>query len=264
MASELTLDWSSLVKIIPLCLEFRERALRHEDIDLRDAASRVGTVFGVDDIDQFAVQKIRAAMENGLADAFRSSDAKELAGLFAANARPVMELIARYAQGKLTAEKLIAGLNELCFSNVEKMQLILEEAIGVPDAVAEFLTGKLGPYLVSLYAFAAAYKIYERADQDAALAYERRLEIEQLANEAIAELKRQRSEMEDLVESCLLDQLEPFSEGIAAMDQAVLDCNDDEYIAANAELWRLFRRGTQYETAAEFDGLMLSEDAFRL
>lgn len=264
MASELALDWSSLVKIIPLCLEFRERALRHEDIDLYDAASRVGTVFGVDDVEQFAVQKIHAAMENGLADAFGSSDAKELAGLFAANARPVMELIAKYAQGKLTAEKLIAGLNELCFGNVEKMQLVLEGAIGVPDAVAEFLAGKLGPYLVSLYAFAAAYRIYERADQDAALAYERRLEIEQLANEAIAELKRQRSEMEDFVESCLLDQLEPFSEGIAAMDQAVLDCDDDEYIAANAELWRLFRRGTQYDTAAEFDGLMLSTDAFRL
>lgn len=264
MADELKLDWSALVNLMPICLKFRDQIQCGEAIDLRSAANDVGAALGVSDIDQFAVQKIRAAMESGLEGAFDSRDTKELAKLFAANARPVMQLTLKFVKGDITSSGLIANLNDLCFGNVESIQKVLQRSLGVSGEAADFLASKLGPYLTSIYAFAAAYRIYERAAQDATLAHERRLEIEKLANESIAELKEQRSEMEHFVESSLLDQLEPFDEGMKAMAQAVLENSDDEYIVANTGLWQLFGREVQYETTKEFDSLMLSEDAFRL
>lgn len=263
-ANELNLDWSALVRLVAVLVKFRDQVIQGDDFDLRGAANEVGGALGVDDIDQFVVQKLRAAMENGLAGAFDARDSSELAELFAANARPVMQLVLKFVGGDISASALIANLNELCFGNVESMKQVLQRSLVVPSETADFLASKFGPYLTSIYAFAAAYRVYERAAQDAASARERRLEIERLANESIAELKRQRNEMEHFVESYLLDRLEPFNEGMKAMVGAVLDDSDAEYIAANAGLWRLFGREAQYETVEEFDALMCSEDVFRL
>ena len=70
--------------------------------------------------------------------------------------------------------------------------------------------------------------------------------------------------MEQLVDTYLLDRLLPFAEGMTAMDQAVLDGDDNRFIEANAELWQLFGRDAQYKSADEFEALMLSEETFRL
>lgn len=264
MTGERKLDWMSLVNLLPICLDFRDRILRGDEVDLRGVANDVGAALGIGDIDQFAVQKIQAVMGEGLTGAFDPGIAEEIAELFAVNALPIMELMVGFSEGKVTGSGLISHLNDLYFGNAQNMQEVLRRAIGVPDEIASFLAGKFGLCLVSVYSFAAAYKVYERAAQDAALAYEHRLEIERLANEAIAELEKQRNEMESFVESYLLDRLEPFTRGISAMNQAILDDDDDAYIAANAGLWQLFGREAQYKTAEEFDDLMLSEDTFKL
>ncbi len=70
--------------------------------------------------------------------------------------------------------------------------------------------------------------------------------------------------MEGFVDTYLLNRLEPFQEGLSAASRAILDNDDDAYIAANNKLWDIFGRESQYENAKEFDDLILSEEVFRL
>ncbi len=175
-----------------------------------------------------------------------------------------MSLAFEFARGEVDSRKFASTLNGLCLENVASLESMLQQALGIPTELSGFLAQKLGPYLVSMYAFAAAYKIYARAAADAQLARDRRIAIERLANEAVGQLQRQRAEMEGFVDTYLLNRLEPFQEGLSAASRAILDNDDDAYIAANNKLWDIFGRESQYENAKEFDDLILSEEVFRL
>lgn len=258
------LDWSALLELMPLCLKCRGQFLQGEDVDLREVAEGVGAAFGVDDIDKFAAQKLGAAMRDGFGQGFDGQSADALASIFAANAKPVMSLVIEFARGQTDSRKFVTSLNGLYLENAASLESVLQQVLGVPAELAELLAQKLGPYLVSMYAFAAAYKIYACAAADAQLARDRRVEIERLASEAIEQLQKQRTEMEDFVDACLLNRLEPFQEGLSAASQALLDDDDDAYIAASAKLWDIFGRESQYGNAREFDDLILSEEVFKL
>ncbi len=264
MSDSVQLNWSSLLQLVSLCSQFKEQREKGEKVDLHDAAHKVGAAFGIEDIDKAAVQKVQTVMESGFAQGVDEASAKALASLFASSAKPVMTLVVGFAKGDKQPVDFVAGLNKICFGKVEEMQSLLQNGLGVPDETANFLAGKLGPYLVSVYAFAAAYNIYQQAAQDAALAREHRFEIERLTAESIRQLKQQRAEMEQMVDGYLLNRLLPFAEGMAAMDQAVLDGDDNRFIETNAELWQLFGRDAQYKSADEFETLMLSVETFRL
>lgn len=264
MGDDIRVDWAALLDLFPACMEFRDQALSGEEVDLHEVADRVGAAFGISDVDAFVASKVKDAMQDGFAEGLNGPEAKALAGLFASSCKPIMSLVMQFARGGMSAPELLDGMNNICVGNVDKMQTLLQRGLGVPDKTAEYLAGKLGPYLVSVYAFAAAYKIYAKAAKDAELARERRIKIERLANESIAQLQAEREEMDCFVDACLLDKLQPFSEGMAAMDQAVIDSDDDGYIAANARLWELFGREAQYKNADELDALMQSDEVFRL
>ena len=264
MSEAIQFDWSSLEKLLPLCLEFAEQVRKKEAIDLQEAAKKLGEAVGVDDIDKFVKAQINEALSDGLAQAFDKKESAAIAALFAKQCKPVMSLVVQLAQGKMSAADFLAALNKINFSMVEDLQPILEKMLNLSSESSQILADKFGPYLISVYCFAAAYKIYQSAARDAKLARERRLEIERLSNEAIAQLRAERAEMNALVDGYLLDRLMPFSEGIAAMDDAILENDDDGFIRANAELWELFGRNAQYHSAEEFDDLMLSDEAFRL
>ena len=258
------LDWSALSKLLPLCLECKERLLQGEEIDLREIAEGVGATFGVDDIDEFMAQKLGAALSDGFSQGLGGQSAEALANIFAASAKPTMSLAFEFVRGEVDSRKFASALNSLCLENVASLESTLQQALGIPTELSDFLAQKLGPYLVSMYAFAAAYKIYARAAADAQLARDRRIAIERLANEAVGQLQRQRAEMEGFVDTYLLNRLEPFQEGLSAASRAILDNDDDAYIAANNKLWDIFGRDSQYGNAKEFDELILSEEVFRL
>ena len=258
------LNWENAGQLLTLLVEFKARKDAGDAIDLKDAASKVGQALGIENVDEFAQKAISESLGSGFGDVFVDEQAKELVAIFAGMCKPAMSLVAQYAQGEINPPQLFGSLDKLCLENTEGLQTVLQQSLGIPDESANLLADKLGPYTISVYCFAAAFKIYQKAANDAALAKERRIEIERMADEAIALLRDQRSEMEALVNGYLLDRLEPFAAGVAAMDEAVLACDDDGYIAANAQLWDLFGRNAQYRSADEFDDLMLSEETFKL
>ena len=258
------LDYAALTRLLPLCIEFAEKKHAEETIDPHEAISRIGKEFGIQDVDKFAVDQLQKALTEGMGLAFENADATEIAAVFAKNSGPVMTAAVKFAQKATDKAELVRTLNELCLGSTAELQAILQKSLGIPDSLADSISNKLGPYTVSVYCFAAAFKIYKSAAADAEAARERRIEIECLANEAIAKLKAERAEMDKLLSDWMLDRLLPFSEGVQAMDRAILEDDDDAYIAANAGLWNLLGREAAYSTASEFDNLMLSDEAFRL
>jgi len=264
MSETLQLDWSALEKLLPLCADFVKQKREGTDVDLRETIDEIGRALGIEDVEAFVADQLRAAMEAGLGQVMNGKDAATIAALFAENSKPIMELVIKFATGGSDAVDFVRALNKICFSSTEKLQFILQHSLGITDQAAASLAGTFGPYLVSIYCFIAAFKIYQRAAKDAQLAKERRIEAERLSQEAIACIKAEREEMNNLLSKFMLDRLLPFDEGIIAMDQAILDDDDGGFMRANAELWKVFGREAQYSNASEFDDLMLSDEAFKL
>lgn len=264
MSTEIQLSWSALDTLIPLCLELKERLGNKENIDFQDVASKVGSAFGIEDVDEFIKEKVRQGLERGFGTVLDGEDSKKLSALFAGLCKPVMTFVFRYVKGEANASQLLRSLEDLYARNAADMQHVLEQELGISGEAAELLAGKIVRCLVSVHCFAGAYKIYQRAAQDAELARQHRLEIERLSAEAISRLKAERQELESRLDEFLLSRLDPFDAATMAMDQAIVDDDDDGFVSANAELWELFGRKAQYRSAAEFDGLMSSDEAFKL
>ena len=254
----------TLARLLPLCVQFCKEYKETKTVDLQAAADKVGSVFGIEDVNAFA----QAKLENGLIEGFKfamsEEDAKELTAVFADTFEPAASAIHSFAKGGCASGELLNTLNELAANSTDSIQAILQNSLGIPDELADLLSEKLGPYTVSVYCLAATYKIYRKCAQDAALAKEKRIEIERRCNGAIAQIKAERAEMEKLFNTYMLDNLPAFSDSVSAIDQAILDNDDDGFIAANADLWELFGRKCQYRTAQEFDDFMLSDEAFVL
>ena len=264
MDDSIKLSLSALERLLPLCLEFAHQISEGQSPDVPSLAKKVGESLGIPDIGEYMKRHFAGDMKDGLQLIFDAKDAKAVATIFAKMCKPTMELIYSYVQGGKDAADLMAGLNEICFAHGDALCAALQSALGVPAGVADALANKFGPLAVSIYCFAGTFKIYQKAAKDAAIAKAHRLEVERLCNESIARLKDERAKMDALLQEYMLDRLLPFSEGVAAIDQAIIDGDDDGYIKANAQLWKLFGRDAQYRDATEFDKLMLSDDAFRL
>ena len=264
MEDALQFEWSALEKLLPLCIKFAKQKHQEGEIGLHEAVKEIGNVFGIEDVDKFAVDQLRNALEKGLGQSLGEEEALAIATVFAKNFKPVMKLIVQFAKGENDSVQLITGLNSIHFGSIDELQTVLQKALGVPDPMADALAGQFGAYLVSVYCFAAAFKIYKDAARDAKIAKEHRIEVERLSEKAVAHLKNERAHMSELVCAYLLDRLLPFNEGLVAMDQAILDDDDDGYIRANSELWKTFGRKPQYTNSSEFEDLMLSDEAFKL
>lgn len=264
MEESLQFDFNALAQLIPICLEYKSRKAQGENANLEDTIRRAAQAVGVEDVDAYVQGKIAQALNAGLGEAFDEQQASALAHALAGVYAPVGRALVEFARGKTDARALRSTLDEICRSNTDQMQRLLQNALGINDELADYIAARCGAYTVTLLCFAAALKICQAAARDARIAREQRIEIERMCNEAIAQLKAQRKEGDALLSAYMFDQLTPFANGIAAIDRAIIDNDDDGYIAANAELWKLFGRESQYRTADEFNDLMLSDEAFKL
>lgn len=264
MDSSISLNWSAAVNLIPLIYEYKGKFSDLTTDDMHELASKVGSVFGLDDVDGFIQHAVESSMFN-VVDAIGGEEgAHAVASVFSSICGPVMSHVVAYAQGDIGKTDFFGGLNGIVFGCVDELGRGLTQALGIDPDAAELIAGKLGPRTVSVYCFVAVFKIYQQAAHDATAARERRLEAERLSREAVERLREERAEMQRVVSAYMLDRIPVFSEGVSAMDQAILDNDDDGYIAANAMLWTLFGHEAQYQNAQEFDDLMLSDGAFKL
>ena len=264
MNDDIQLHWPSAEALLPIVLEFKDKVKSDEELDLHEATSVIAQQFGIDDIDAVAEEQLHKTIQKGLGVGIDNESAKVIADVFSKASGPIMKSVLDYSWGKVKPEDLIESLESIRQANVADIQNTLQKTLGIPNDTANTLSKIFGGYLVSIYCLAATYKIYQKAAQDAEIAKEHRIEMERLSHETVVELKSQRLKMEKMVNTYLINRLLPFDAGINAMDQAIAESDNDGFVRANAELWKLFGRDAQYTSAAEFDDLMASSETFRL
>lgn len=257
----------SLKKLFPIVKDFFEKKKAGEDIDLTETAKAVAAALGINDIKQY----VEVKLADGLSGLFDEETAKEVATIAAAMAMPAGKAMMQFVEmGKAKdlnkeSAKLLDTFDKLLSDYSDALQSAIQSGLGFdlpPEALS--IAEKFSLGTLSVYCFAAAFGIYQKAAEDASAAKDLRIEYEQHRDAAMAELISRRAKLQEFVDSYLGSYLSPFAAGIAAMDEAVFAGDDDGYIRANAQLQELFGYKAQYQTAQEFDDLMLSDETFRL
>ena len=107
-------------------------------------------------------------------------------------------------------------------------------------------------------------KTLQEAISDYQEAKEDRIRIQKECEEHIQILTEYRNEIETEVTVYLVDNLTVFNEAFDQMDDAILNNDSDAYIDANAKIQNQLGKDMQFHSQDEFDGLMGSDDDFKL
>ena len=121
----------------------------------------------------------------------------------------------------------------------------------------------LSPSIVAFVCFTEVYKISMSVMDDAEMAYENRLKVEQECAASIENIRHYREQMEDIVSQYLSDKIERFEAGFSAMDEAILNNDTEGYIKGNATIQEALGYKPRFTNQEEFDDLMLSDEAFK-
>lgn len=95
-------------------------------------------------------------------------------------------------------------------------------------------------------------------------AREERIRIQKQCDEQIRILTEYRNDIESEVAGYLVSNITVFDEAFSQMDQAVINNDSDAYIEANSKIQDKLGKESQFNSQDEFDGLMDSDDDFKL
>lgn len=211
-------------------------------------------------------------IENGLKqikfENISSLGNKQFAKQLVDAAKNVENVIVRYCHSEIDEVELIS---RLCKSGILDVGQAFIQAAGINLAeVKDQIHTALGDVkgasvlLISFYASAAAYKMLNEALQEAAEMREERIRIEEECNQSIELMRQYRMQMSASVSDYLFIRSETFNEGVAAMDQAIMDGDINGFIRGNTIIQEILNYKIQFRNQDEFDMLMESDTAFVL
>ncbi len=252
---------NELINLLPILLEFIEKKGAKETVDPEETVRKIAKAFGISDLAEFTSGKIAAALSEQIGE----ENAKKLASIIVSIGIFVAKNVSDYVKGNLSPNDLVNNLDGLYADKTGMLIDVVKSsfAIELPPGT-EKLLARYSLDALAVYCFITAYKIYEKASDDARIAHENRLVIERRCRESVAGYERYHLEMETLVDKYLGTRIDFFESGINAMDSAILADDADGYIAANASLQESLGRHQQFHTQKEFDDLMGSDDVFKL
>lgn len=261
MEDAISIGPNELINLLPILLEFIEEKGAKETIDPEETVRKIAKAFGISNLAEFASGKIAAALSEQIGE----ENAKKLASIIVSIGIAVAKNVSDYVKGSLSPIDLVSNLDGLYADKTGMLVDVVKSSYKIElSPEMEELLKRYSLDALAIYCFIAAYKIYEKASDDAQIAHENRLVIERRCKESIAGYERYRFEMETLVDKYLGTRIGFFESGIDAMDSAILADDTDGYIAANASLQESLGRHQQFHTQKEFDDLMRSDDVFKL
>lgn len=212
------------------------------------------------------------ALENGLKQVkFRDVSklgTEEFAEKVIEAVKKVESAVAAYCRADIDEVALIsrlgeAGVLDVAQSFLQACGVDVAKVKGQVQAVLEDFTS-VGILLVSFYASAAAYKLLREALQDAAVAHENRIQVEEECAKSIERMRSYRERMNAAVSDYLFVRAETFNAGVAAMDQAILEGDVNGFLRGNVAIQEMLNYKIQFHNQEEFDALMDSDEAFVL
>lgn len=184
------------------------------------------------------------------------------------SAKDIEKVVRQYLNGELRPEQLI---NALCDTGIVKIVEEMISSAGVDwNTVKEGVSNvskdipRLAVAMMSVCAFAEAYKILKSALDDATITREQRILVEKQCTESIEMMRQYRLQMNEIASNYLFEHADAFNKGIAAMDRAILEGDINGFIKGNTDIQDILNYEVQFRNEEEFDSLMDSDIAFKL
>ena len=220
-----------------------------------------------------AVKKyLESISEETIKNALKESDDAALAKLaegdftkkLKTTTNHIIGLVQNYMKGDIGELQLLDGLVNSGFREVSADFL---QAAGIDKKVLFEANGSLRSLSSPVIGYCATVKAYEmmmKALDDASIAYEHRIRVEEECRKTIELIRQYRTEMEEAVNKYLSRHYETFEHAFETMNKALLENDSDGYIKGNVEIQKLLGYDVQFTNQNEFDDLMDSEIALKL
>ena len=172
--------------------------------------------------------------------------------------------VQKYVNKDIGEVQFVDGLINSGFRDLSGQFL---EAAGIDKSVLYDEKGNLRKLSSPAIGYCATVKAYEmmmKALEDASIAYEHRLLVEEECKKTIELIREYRAEMEEAVNRYLNRHYETFERAFDTMNQALLENDSDGYIRGNVEIQKLLGYDVQFTNQEEFDDLMDSDIALKL
>lgn len=176
----------------------------------------------------------------------------------------IADLVQKYVNKDNGEVQFVDGLINSGFRELSAEFL---EAGGIDRSVLYDANGALRSLSSPVIGYCATVKAYEmmmKALEDASIAYEHRLLVEEESRKTIEQIREYRAEMEEAVNRYLNRHYETFDHAIDTMNQALKENDSDGYIRANVEIQKLLGRDVQFTNQEEFDDLIDSGITLKL
>ncbi|MBQ6222247.1 MAG: hypothetical protein IJJ44_06525 [Solobacterium sp.] len=174
------------------------------------------------------------------------------------------DTVLKYMQGEINANTFVwivfnSGIKDVSKDILKACDIDLDELQKNSDDILN-----LSSPVVGYMAITKAYEILMKSLDDASIAYEERIRIEEECNKSIALMREYREDMERVVSDFFEDHHEVLNAGFDQMSRAILDNDSNGYIRGNVEIQKLLNFDVQFTTQEEFDELMDSDKALKL
>lgn len=235
--------------------------------DIKDIVKDLSDDYGPA-VEQYLKSITEQTIKNALKESNEETLQKLAKGTFAKDLKKttnnIAELVQKYVNKDIGEVQLIDGLINSGFRDLSGQFL---EAAGIDKSVLYDEKGNLRKLSSPAIGYCATVKAYEmmmKALEDASIAYEHRLLVEEESKKTIELICEYRAEMEEAVNRYLNRHYETFERAFETMNQALLENDSDGYIRGNVEIQKLLGYDVQFTNQEEFDDLMDSDIALKL
>ena len=159
---------NELINLLPILLEFIEKKGAKETVDPEETVRKIAKAFGISDLAEFTSGKIAAALSEQIGE----ENAKKLASIIVSIGIFVAKNVSDYVKGNLSPNDLVNNLDGLYADKTGMLIDVVKSsfAIELPPGT-EKLLARYSLDALAVYCFITAYKIYEKASDDARIAH---------------------------------------------------------------------------------------------
>lgn len=208
----------------------------------------------------FIGSALKGCMQNAPSDYVRCISKTNLPGSLVTIAVESGKTLKQYADGEIEGAACLTQLGEKGTGMLASSMGAVVGGLAIPvPVVGGFLGGMIGYALASAY-----YHNLVTALDEAKIAHEERLQIEEECREAVIALKEYRLEMELVISNYLRQHMEVFREAFVDMEIAYNTGDADGFIAGTNQITRQLGGELLFESKEQFDALMSSKDIIRI
>lgn len=165
-----------------------------------------------------------------------------------------------YFTGKISGAECFKNLGQTGSNMVSSAMFATVGQMAIPIPVVGAMVGSMMGYVLS----STCYGFMFAALNEAQLAREERIRVEQECAAHIAEMKKYRAQMEEFFDNYLNHYRQTFAESIYQINEAYKLDDCEQFLQGCNKIVKSLGGKVQFETKKEFDDFMASDEALEL